>query len=35
MVDNNKCWCECKNALHVKNNMFGILVCEVAKMENI
>ena len=38
--NNNKCRCECKivsvkNMIHVKKNMFGILVNVFVKMENI
>ena len=38
--NNNKCRCECKNVsvknmIHLKKNMFGILVNVFVKMENI
>ena len=33
--NNNKCRCECKNVIHVKKIMFGILLHAVVKMENI
>ena len=32
--NNDKCWCECK-IMYVKKIMFGILLHEIMKMENI
>ena len=33
--NNDKCWCECKTFMYVKEIVFGILLHVVVKMENI
>ena len=33
--NNDKCWCECKNAIYVKKIVLGILLNVVVIMKNV